>query len=606
MVEERKVHPVFGQTSAWDKVISNLAIEQEKEERLKNVDNPSWAKAVSNIVESENSVEAMQLRKEGKERIDKGEEPSKDFEKLTIQTELVKAVENSRLSAEQALEMRSVLERMRSQFTGPQGKTISQEDISRLFGELESSMTGIVESYQEEKANKVLWTERINEFQMKLDQSVDRFKIGVKNSIQTVKDAPANTKLFIQNKAIDTLVEVNNRMQEILVKGDEKLNETKKSINPEELKQDVSEEKPEVIPPDPAPAVETEGVIKEEEKSDVREKQPAAKEKSPTQSGTEHLAGLVAERKLKDEKAFYKAYEDYKTNYKNHILTNFKAERNVGLTVKPPDFSAIKLVDQKIAKTGKLDLSIQLRLEAIAELKGEIKDKPLKNRTEKVDLKRFVEDLDDKLSYASRHLDNLGRAEVLTEDIRTSFHERENPKEVVKDLKNDLKDLEKTEAEIEKVNNGDQKPGTKNHTSFLDAHAKKMMTLQQYEELSGETYLTEREAKFSLYAAYHNYKADITPVNGKPDYSELSAFLEASSEDLKQLDKENGTSYYKEIYFEHDYLENDMNSATKSFEEIYEESYKEPKQEKVAVVVDDVKEAMLTEEPAEVEEELEH
>ncbi|WJE41133.1 hypothetical protein QRD86_00340 (plasmid) [Bacillus halotolerans] len=154
-----------------------------------------------------------------------------------------------------------------------------------------------------------------------------------------------------------------------------------------------------------------------------------------TNNFTQKIEGKRPEKQSKS-----KIIDDYKTEYKKHLVNNFMGNEFQNEVNK----ILINSLDSQL--TNKPHLSLRLRQEALNELNNEV----LKGKAENlnVDIPRFKAYLEDKsglLTHGLMHFEEFQQKELLTEDLK--FNMYQEPEKKIE--KNDNVSVKETNSEVE-------------------------------------------------------------------------------------------------------------------------------------------------------------
>lgn len=140
-------------------------------------------------------------------------EPSDGLEKLTILNLLNQSIIDVKNFLDQEIDKK-------------ENSKLTKDDLQELLSQHLDNIGKIVEGYNNQKKEGVLWKDRITHFKKNLKSAYNNFKESFKQKVQAIKEAPINLKNYTKNKLIDGFVAINdkiiNKANEITQKMEEK------------------------------------------------------------------------------------------------------------------------------------------------------------------------------------------------------------------------------------------------------------------------------------------------------------------------------------------------------------------------------------------------
>lgn len=437
-----------------------------------------------------------------------------------------------------------VQETLEKDIDNPDTPNLTKDDIKNLLEQHLKNIEDALDKYNDQKGKGVTWKERINTFKGSLQKSFNNFKESLKQKARSVRDAPINLKNYVKNKLIDGVVKINNK----IINKTNAINQ--KIVN----KTNAINEKMEQARPNKSP-------------DNVKETQ---------QNGQQIV--------------------DYKTEYKKHLMDNFK-----GQTESDINKASIHTIDSHLV--DKPHLAIALRQEAISELRKETLSSNDKNLNVQ-NFNSYLNDKSDLLAHATKYFEPLQQNQLLEEDLK--FEPYKEPEKSINTLYKEVKEADsKLLDALGDYKVGDQFFPKANNLEIVQLYMDRNEKLEAYEEKSGEKYTTFRETDQEKFEQYKNYLREEIKTNDTfkvynniPEnvQSELDKELR---EGLKKLDwKEQGLTLYNTNNGQRsdEFTKNLPEKLTyNEIEDLYEKGYmleKKPQDIYIGLDLKDVKEEM--------------
>ncbi|MGX5430265.1 replication/maintenance protein RepL [Bacillus cereus] len=455
-----------------------------------------------------------------------------------------------------------VQETLEKDIDNPDTPNLTKDDIKNLLEQHLKNIEDALDKYNDQKGKGVTWKERINTFKGSLQKSFNNFKESLKQKARSVRDAPINLKNYVKNKLIDGVVKINNK----IINKTNAINQ--KIVN----KTNAINEKMEQARPNKSP-------------DNVKE----------AQQNSQHDDQIKVQKPPVNQLDEF-SIVDYKTEYKKHLMDNFK-----GQTESDINKASIHTIDSHLV--AKPHLAIALRQEAISELRKETISSNDKNLNVQ-NFNSYLNDKSDLLAHATKYFEPLQQNQLLEEDLK--FEPYKEPEKSINTLYKEVKEADsKLLDALGDYKVGDQFFPKANNLEIVQLYMDRNEKLEAYEEKSGEKYTTFRETDQEKFERYKNYLREEIKTNDTfkvynniPEnvQSELDKELR---EGLKKLDwKEQGLTLYNTNNGQRsdEFIKNLPEKLTyNEIEDLYEKGYmleKKPQDIYIGLDLKDVKEEM--------------
>ncbi|EJR08156.1 hypothetical protein II9_05634 [Bacillus cereus MSX-D12] len=355
-----------------------------------------------------------------------------------------------------------VQETLEKDIDNPDTPNLTKDDIKNLLEQHLKNIEDALDKYNVQKEKGVTWKDRINTFKGSLQKSFNNFKESLKQKARSVRDAPVNLKNYVKNKLIDGVVKINNK----IINKTNAINQ--KIVN----KTNAINEKMEQARPNKSP-----DNVNESQQNSQHDDQKKV-QKAPVNQLDEF------------------SIVDYKTEYKKHLMDNFK-----GQTESDINKASIHTIDSHLV--AKPHLAIALRQEAISELRKET----LISNDKNLNIQNFNSYLNDKsdlLAHAKTYFEPLQQNQLLEEDLK--FEPYKEPEKSINTLYKEVKEAEsKLLHSLDDYKVGDQFFPNATDLEIVQAFMDRNKKLEAYEEKSGEKFSTSTITNQDAFEKYKGY-----------------------------------------------------------------------------------------------------
>lgn len=516
-------HNMKGQNSHWDKVIDSIETEMRSERAEQQRDSHSmygennhWDAVIESVALSNNEVNKFPAN------VLPNQEPENSQELATLQNLLGDAVRRAEiiLDAKHTEVSKALAELSIEELEKYKGTDLTADQLLTITNEFQNKITEAISTYAADKVNKISWTERLENFKDKVKDAVNNLKENVQSRLQSIKNIPENSKNYAKTQLLRAVVNLNQTLQNELGKVEEKL-------------QGAEKEAP------VKPVVETTELKSEE----------------TTLTGSE----FNQQQPINDKDRVNQMIGEYKEEYGKHLLKNFN---RTDLT---PNYDLMRKLDESL-KT-KPDLIAKLRLDSIATLREKELSSVGQTSPDKANLENYLTDKADGISHSLKFMESTQQRVFLFKDLENTPYVVKSSKEIREELMQQLQKEQASEKELENLASGAGKTSDAKNL-FKESNENKLRLIERIEEINGgEKILSDREQKYSLYAAYHN----LVQENPQITPEERKTAVTNSPDEWKAADIKNGTTHYNDIYFEHDLKDQGKSPAEYSFEQVYDE-----------------------------------